>query len=173
MALEFLQQGLQIGNVQHKPNHSVLMQETNCCLKRKNIKKRDEKMQREEMEEVARLQKESVHKANPIQSYKPTNIMISSKLLTEPQGPSFFMSHPRANSIWIYFVFVQLCLKTKLIFVFWNVDDSSLSSSFVVCHLNVVISERVFLCYIFKNLVCWISIICCICIFIYILPVKK
>jgi hypothetical protein len=77
------------------------MQETNCCLKRKEkiLKKGDEKMKREEMEEVARLQKESVHKANLIRRYKPTNIMFSNKLLTEPQSPSFFMSHPRANSI--------------------------------------------------------------------------
>jgi hypothetical protein len=58
---------------------------------------RDEKLKREEMEEVARLRKESVHKANPIRRYKPTNIMSSNKLLTDPHSPSF-MSRPRANS---------------------------------------------------------------------------
>jgi len=61
-------------------------------------RKRDEKIKREEMEEVAAsLRKESVHKANPTQCYKPTNIMISNKLLTELHSPSF-MSRPRANS---------------------------------------------------------------------------
>jgi hypothetical protein len=58
---------------------------------------RDEKLKREEMEEVARLRKESVHKANPVRRYKPTNIMSSDKLLTDPHSPSF-MSRPRTNS---------------------------------------------------------------------------
>ena len=78
---------------------------------------RDEKLKKEEMEEVARLRKESVHKANPIRRYKPTYIMSSEKLLTDPHSPSF-MSRPRANSKWIYNVFVHPCLKTKLILYF-------------------------------------------------------
>jgi len=59
---------------------------------------RDEKLEREEMEEVARLRKESVHKANPIRRYKPTSIMSSDKLLTDPHSPSFMSRRPRANS---------------------------------------------------------------------------
>jgi len=54
-------------------------------------------VKREEMEEVARLRKEAVHKANPVRRYKPTNIMTSDKLLTDPHSPSF-MSRARANS---------------------------------------------------------------------------
>ena len=57
---------------------------------------RDETLKREEMEEVKRLRKEAVHKANPIRRYKPPNIMSSDKLLIDPHSPSF-MSHPRAN----------------------------------------------------------------------------
>ena len=57
---------------------------------------RDETLKREEMEEVARLRKEADHKANPIRRYKPTNIMSSDKLLTDPHSLSF-MSRPRAN----------------------------------------------------------------------------
>jgi hypothetical protein len=47
-----------------------------------------EELKREKMEEAARLRKESVHKANLIRRYKPTNIMRSDKPLTDPHSPS-------------------------------------------------------------------------------------
>jgi targeting protein for Xklp2 len=58
---------------------------------------KDEKRKREEMEEVVRLRKETVHQANPIRRYEPTNIKSSDKPVTNPCTPSF-MSRPRANS---------------------------------------------------------------------------
>jgi targeting protein for Xklp2 len=58
---------------------------------------RDEKLEKEEMEEVARLRKESVHKANPVRRYKPTNILGSDKTLTDPHSPSF-VSRKRTDS---------------------------------------------------------------------------
>jgi hypothetical protein len=57
----------------------------------------DEKLIKEEMEEIARLWKKSVHKPNPVRRYKPTNILPSDKPPTDPRSPSF-MSRKRANS---------------------------------------------------------------------------
>jgi targeting protein for Xklp2 len=50
---------------------------------------RDENEKREEMEEVARLRKEAVHKANPVRCYKPLKITGSDKPLTDPLSPAF------------------------------------------------------------------------------------
>jgi targeting protein for Xklp2 len=58
---------------------------------------RDEKLEKEAIEEVARLRKQSVHKANPVRRYKPTHVLGSDKLLTDPHSPSF-MSRKRADS---------------------------------------------------------------------------
>jgi targeting protein for Xklp2 len=57
---------------------------------------RDEKRKREEMEEIARLRKEAVHKANPIRCYKPLQIMSSDKALTDPHSPAF-STRPKKN----------------------------------------------------------------------------
>jgi targeting protein for Xklp2 len=56
---------------------------------------RDEKQKREEMEEVARLRKEAVHRANPIRCYKPLKIMTSDKPLTDPHSPAFLSRSKR------------------------------------------------------------------------------
>jgi targeting protein for Xklp2 len=58
---------------------------------------RDEKQKREEMEEIARLRKEAVHKANPIRRYKPLTILNSDKPLTDPLSPAF-SSRSKINS---------------------------------------------------------------------------
>jgi targeting protein for Xklp2 len=57
---------------------------------------RDESQKREEMEEIARLRKEAVHKANPIRHYKPLNILSSDKPLTDPHSPAF-LSRSKTN----------------------------------------------------------------------------
>jgi len=41
------------------------------------------------MEEIAKLRKEAVHKANPIRRYKPLKMMSSDKPLTDPHSPAF------------------------------------------------------------------------------------
>jgi targeting protein for Xklp2 len=57
---------------------------------------RDETHKREEMEEIARLRKEAVHKANPIRRYKPLKILSSDKPLTDPHSPAC-LSHSKTN----------------------------------------------------------------------------
>lgn len=46
-------------------------------------------LKRDEMEEIAKLRKEAIHKANPIRHYKPLRIMNSDKILTDPSSPAF------------------------------------------------------------------------------------
>jgi targeting protein for Xklp2 len=56
---------------------------------------RDETEEREEMEEIARLRKEAVHKANPIRRYKPLKILSADKPLTDPHSPAFLSRSKR------------------------------------------------------------------------------
>jgi hypothetical protein len=48
-----------------------------------------EKQKAEEMEEIAKLRKEAVHKANPIRHYKPLKIKTLDVELTDPHSPAF------------------------------------------------------------------------------------
>ncbi|KAJ9580425.1 hypothetical protein L9F63_024401 [Diploptera punctata] len=52
-------------------------------------RRRDEQQKRAEMEEVARLRKEAVHKALPVPKYKPLEVLSSSRPLTSPKSPAF------------------------------------------------------------------------------------
>ncbi|XP_069698789.1 targeting protein for Xklp2-like isoform X2 [Periplaneta americana] len=52
-------------------------------------RKREEEEKQRELEEVARIRKESVHKANPVRRYKQLDIVGSDKPLTDPHSPSF------------------------------------------------------------------------------------
>jgi targeting protein for Xklp2 len=56
--------------------------------KLEELRLRDEKL-KEEKQEITRVRKKSVHKANPIRRYKPTHILASDKPLTDPHSPSF------------------------------------------------------------------------------------
>eukprot|EP00092_Neocalanus_flemingeri_P022685 GFUD01024605.1.p1 GENE.GFUD01024605.1~~GFUD01024605.1.p1 ORF type:complete len:734 (-),score=225.55 GFUD01024605.1:140-2341(-) len=58
----------------------------------------EERRKREDQEEVVKLRKAAVHKAQPIRNYKPIEVKPSDKPLTYPSSPNFHAGKNKANS---------------------------------------------------------------------------
>jgi len=55
----------------------------------------EERKKREEIEEISKLRKESVHKAQPVRNFKPMEVKPSEKDLTFPCSPKFISGSTR------------------------------------------------------------------------------
>jgi len=60
-------------------------------------REQEERKKRDELEEITRLRKAAVHKAQPIRSYKPIEVKPSEKPLTNPSSPHFQAGRNKSN----------------------------------------------------------------------------
>jgi len=58
----------------------------------------EERRKREDQEEVTKMRKAQIHKAQPIRNYKPIEVKPSEKPLTFPASPNFHAGKNKANS---------------------------------------------------------------------------
>jgi len=61
-------------------------------------REQEERRKREDQEEVSKMRKAQVHKAQPIRNYKPIEVKPSEKPLTFPSSPNFHAGKNKANS---------------------------------------------------------------------------